>query len=162
MNHPCFGELNTHYIKKSPDVIWERELNLNGQIIEAVLWANQDQILDAAQIDAFAAMTQDLSGLDAHARAHLLATLEADDEFIAYHTDEVENFPGVAAIAPDGEVMPDVFMQAMKLTNIGLWAEAVPDGLVILDYQIDPEHSDQILAVKITDQGKLVAVDWES
>jgi len=50
----------------------------------------------------------------------------------------------------------------MQLTNIGLWAETEPDGQVVLDYQIDPKHSDQILAVKLTANGALVSVDWES
>ena len=54
----------------------------------------------------------------------------------------------------------------MQLTNIGLWAsnpndddEAEP---IVMDYNIDPERSDQILAVKLDLGGKIIGIDWES
>ncbi|ARU05378.1 hypothetical protein CCO03_12380 [Comamonas serinivorans] len=157
MNHPHFGELDTSSIE-GRDVVWERDLVLEGQAVDVALWADAGQVLDPGMLDAFASLLQDLAGVDARARVHLLAELEADDDFITYHTDEGENFPGLAAIAPDGAITPAAFVQAMRLTHASLWA----DGLVVLDYQMDPEHSDQILAVKLDPQGQLQEIAWES
>ena len=157
MQHPYFGTLDTSD-QEGTDVIWERDLSLADQSVDVVLWANQGQALDPAQLDAFAQLLGDLPALDARARGYLTADLHEDDDFIAYHTDAVEAFPALAAIAPDGEISVEDFVRALRLCSIGLWC----DGVVVLDYQIDPEHSDQILAVKLDAQGTLKEVSWES
>ncbi|MEG0920035.1 MAG: DUF2004 domain-containing protein [Comamonas sp.] len=157
MQHPYFGDLDTSD-QDGTDVIWERDLELAGQPVDVALWANENQVLDPAQLDAFALLLEDLPELDAKARGFLTVELNEDDDFIAYHTDEVENFPALAAIAPDGEISIDEFVRALRLCNIGLWC----DGTVVMDYQIDPDHSDQILAVKLDMQGGLKEVAWES
>jgi len=83
MNHSYFGELNTD-IESGTDVIWERDLDLNGRPTKTALWADRGQTLDLRLVDAFAVLLQDLVGLDLRARTHLLESLEADDEFITY------------------------------------------------------------------------------
>ena len=157
MQHPYFGALDTSD-QDGTDVIWERDLELAGQPVDVALWANEELALDPAQLDAFANLLEDLPQLDTNARGFLTAELNEDDDFIAYHTDEVENFPALAAIAPNGEIAIDDFVRAMRLCHIGLWC----DGVVVLDYQIDPDHSDQILAVKLDMHGALKDVSWES
>ena len=159
MQHSYFADLSTADIEGT-DVIWEAERTLGDQTFDITLWADANQQLDGAQLDAFAALIQDLPALDAKARGILQAELDGDDAFMAYHLDEVHNFPALAAIAPDGEISVADFVRAMRLTHIGLWADE--PASVILDFQIDPEHSDQILAVKLDGQGELTAVDWES
>ena len=159
MQHHYFGELDTDDIE-GRDVIWEDERQLNAQTFEICLWADAGQQLDTLQLDAFAALLQDLPALDAQARSHLLAELQTDDEFMRHHLEEVENFPRLAELAPDGDMAAPDFVRAMVLVNIGLWADE--PASVVMDYQIDPEHSDQILAVKLTAQGELTAVHWES
>ena len=157
MQHAYFGELDTSD-QDGNDVIWETELTLGDQAVEVTLWADADQVLDTAQLDAFAKLLQGLPELDAQARVHLAADLNADDSFMAHHTEEVENFPALAAIAPTGEISVADFVRAMRLVSVALFC----DDALTLDYQIDPDHSDQILAVKLNAQGELRAVDWES
>ena len=158
-HHSYFADLSTADIEGT-DVIWEAEATLGDQSFDITLWADADQQLDGAQLDAFAALVQDLPALEAKARAILQAELEGDDAFMAHHLAEVDNFPALAAIAPNGEISVADFVRAMRLTHIGLWANE--PASVILDFQIDPEHSDQILAVKLDGPGELVSVDWES
>ena len=55
----------------------------------------------------------------------------------------------------------------MQLRSISLWCpsydeEEEDDSEVVFDYRIDPETSDQILAVKFDAQGKLELIAWES
>ena len=59
------------------------------------------------------------------------------------------------------QVDAHAFVSAMRLTNIGLWF-TVEGSPVVLDYRLDPEASDQILAVKCDAQGQVVSIDWES
>lgn len=157
MQHPYFGDLDTGD-QDGTDVIWERDLVLAGQPVDVALWADENQVLDSTQLDAFAQLLQDLSALDANARGFLAVDLNEDDGFITYHTDEIESFPALAAIAPDGNISIDDFVRALRLCSISLWS----DGNVVLDYQIDPDHSDQILAVKLDMHGALKEVAWES
>lgn len=52
------------------------------------------------------------------------------------------------------------FKKAIKVSNIGLWIDG--ENLIILDYMIAPEDSDEILAVKFNEDLEIVAIDWES
>ena len=159
MQHAYFGELDTSD-QDGRDVVWEAERTLGDQTIEVLLWADADQALNEADLDAFATLVQDLPALDTKARGFLQAELAQDDSFIRHHTDEVADVPALAAVAPTGEITVADFVRAMRLITIGLWTDQPPS--IVLDYQIDPEHSDQILAVKLDAQGALTAVDWES
>ena len=157
MQHPYFGDLDTSD-QDGTDVIWERDLALAGQSVDVALWADEDQVLDLAQLDAFARLLQDLPALDVNARGFTSLDLREDDGFITYHTDALDSFPALAAIAPDGNISIDDFVRALRLCSIGLWC----DGNVVLDYQIDPDNSGQILAVKLDMHGALKEVAWES
>jgi len=160
--HAYFGELDSNRIRETFDaqgVMWERDLDFNGHLIDTSLWVERGQALNKKLLDAFAALLQNLASVDSQARRHLVEYLNEDDNFITCHMDL--EIPGLAALAADGEVSPDAFVKAMQLTDITLWTQAEPDH-VVLDYRIDPEHSDEILAVKLTAQGELIAIDWES
>ena len=171
LNHPYFGALDTDTLEDT-DVIWEKDLDLQGLQTEAALWADAEQPLNAADLDAFAQLLQDLPALDARARTALVAMLREDRDFIDYHTDALEEgaegLERTAALQTtakaDGkdEVSAEAFAAALQLTHVGLWLSDVGDSPVVMDYQLDPEASDQILAVKCTAQGQVQDIDWES
>ena len=48
----------------------------------------------------------------------------------------------------------------MKVTNIGLWEDG--ENVMIVDYMISPEESDEILAVKFDDSLDIIDISWES
>jgi len=154
MKHTYFGELSMD-INYSDDVIWNKELYLNGWKVEIHVWAEQRQTLDVARLDAFALLLQNLTDVDVRARMHLVDFLKADDKetgYIAYH---MENLPDLAPLG----ISPDAFAQAMQLTHIDLSANT---GEVMLDYKIAPGHSGQILCVHLDAQGDFGEVNWES
>jgi len=70
-----------------------------------------------------------------------------------FHTEELENIPENV----------DDFVAEMQIKPIGLWYSVYEGsiGEVVIDYMIRPEESDEILAVKCSLEGKILAVDWE-
>lgn len=168
--HPFFGPLDTTSIEET-DVIWEAILELNEQPVDTSLWAESGQALEDSRLDTFAHLLEHLPELDARARTALTSYLEDDREFIDYYTDALdegaEGLDSTQALREqaqaDGisQVDASAFVSAMRLTNIGLWF-TVEGSPVVLDYRLDPEASDQILAVKCDAQGQVVSIDWES
>ena len=55
------------------------------------------------------------------------------------------------------------FVAEMQIKSVGLWysIDEASTGEVIIDYTIHPEESYQVLAVKCSLEGKILAVDWE-
>lgn len=70
----------------------------------------------------------------------------------------------IDSLAPNGDaaaVNVDTFVAAMALYRIGLWLSETSSP-VVMDYMIDKEHSDEILALKLTANGQMISIDWES
>jgi hypothetical protein len=164
LNHPFFGNLDTSKLDKV-DVIWSRDFSLADTSFEVCLWAGPGEPLDARMLDALAALLADLPALDARARRFLVEDMAQDKSFIEFYVEDPDDMlPVIEALAPDGDadaVDVGAFVKAMTLMNIGLWPVPVT-GPVVMDYMIDPENSDQILAVKLDENGALVSIDWES
>ncbi|MFT4172469.1 MAG: DUF2004 domain-containing protein [Rhodocyclaceae bacterium] len=166
LNHLYFGLLDTDALKKV-DVIWEQSFFLNDAAFDISLWAGDDPgaPLDAPMLDAFAKLLQNLPALDIYARQQLEKMLAQDKSYIEFHAEELaedsETISKLLAEVDGGEISIQIFAAAMRLTNIGLWLD-VPNAPIIMDYMIDPENSDEILAVKLTAEGQLVSIDWES
>ncbi|MFE7427491.1 DUF2004 domain-containing protein [Streptomyces sp. NPDC057545] len=165
MEHAHFGRVETSALDGT-DVVWESTSQLGDDEVEVQLWAGPSSDPDAEELDAFAACLTDLSALDTAARTALRAYLREDRCFIDYHVEELEDSETVVRLvrdAADEAVGADSFAAAMRLSSVGLWLSGLSDGPpVILDYMVDPELSDQILAVKLTRDGTVVSVDWES
>ena len=79
------------------------------------------------------------------------AYLLEDSEYIDFHREEIEL-----------DLPEDVkeFVQCMKVTNIGFWADG--ENIIIVDYMISPEESDEILAVKFNSNFEIMDIAWES
>ena len=172
VRHSYFQTLSTDDFDGDIDVCWEQELPVGGGSVRVALWAGSDADLTAAALDAFAAFLARLNEADQAARAAIAAYLAEDGEYISLHEEEIED-----AEYPQE---PAAFAQAMRLTNIGLWAsdpnaedDENEDGggggggggqaePIVMDYNIDPERSDQLLAVKFDLDGKITGIGWES
>ena len=159
-HHPYFGQIDL----APPDwVRWESAPIVNGKAVETLLWIESAQQWDIGALDHFAHRAQQLDTLDQQARSRLIDYLTLDDQYMGFHLDELSDGPGVAALvaAHGKQPTPAQFAQAMCLHNIGFWLSS--DGhQVVADYKIDPELSDEILAVKFKPDGDFIAVDWES
>ena len=163
LDHPFFGLCGTAGFT-TEEVCWEKEIAVNGSGVDVALWAPPDapmrNELDKGELDQMADAVQQLATLDEQARRHLLDYLDDDDAFIRHHLEEADAFPRVAELFPSGSTTPPDFAQALQLVQVGLWL-GHPDPIV-MDYMIDPDHSDQVLAVKLGADGSLASIDWES
>ena len=53
----------------------------------------------------------------------------------------------------------------MKVTDIGFWVggeDVDGEDIIIVEYMISPEESDEILAVKFDDSLDIIDISWES
>lgn len=162
IEHPFFGTLGP--LPEVDDVIWEQDIDLgDGKTCDACLWASNRYALEPAALDAYARLLQDLPTLDATARRALCAYLHEDRFYIEDFVENVEESDVLAQLGDDpARVCPEVFVAQMQLHHIGLWPHTEYDTPVVLDYMIDAEASDQILAVKMDLAGQVLDVVWES
>ncbi|MFD8595205.1 DUF2004 domain-containing protein [Kitasatospora sp. NPDC059646] len=165
VEHARFGRLDTG-TTDGPDVIWQGTGQLAGEEVEVLLWAGSAGEPSVGELDLLAARLGDLPALDAAAREALRAHLREDRSFIDFHIDELEGAEAVERLvgAAGGEqVGADAFVAALRPHGIGLWLNGVSAGApVVLDYVFAPDVSDQILAVRMTAEGAVDSVDWES
>ena len=170
--HPLFGQLDTSALDPvegdfwAGDVLWDGFQALNGRQVRLDLWAVNQQVLALPELDALAQSLGRLPELDSSVRQHLERHLAANPMFMDEHAT-----PEALAVYTDwaaqlaalgGQVSVAQFVQHLQLVRVGLYPGQPFGHAIVMDYQIDPEHSDQILAVKLTAQGELTAVDWES
>ena len=170
LNHPFFGSLDTDSMKDI-DVIWEASLEFQNHPVEATLWAEPGQHLETTRLNAFAELVLDLATLDAHARKALVEHLQQDRTFIDYYTDALddaaEGLDSAQALRDQAEkhgqenISAADFVAALQLKDLGLWCTQ-QGSPVVLDYRLDPDASDQILAVKCDALGRVITIDWES
>ena len=162
INHGFFGELD---LKNGLDdgfgfsddviVLWEEEVN--G--INTTLWYAKSIKITTEMLDVFSNFLTNFGNNDEIARKALEAYLLEDSEYIDFHREEIEL-----------DLPEDVkeFVQCMKVTNIGFWVggEGGEDGdgedIIIVDYMISPEESDEILAVKFNSNFEIMDIAWES
>ena len=172
MHHPHFGALDTNQLASEYDTLWTREQVLGALDCAPVrlqLWAKCNQTLSTARLDALAHSLSRLPELDVLARAQLTIYLQDDPSFIEAHCE-----PDALAVYTDwarqfaalGEVAVSDFVRALVLCRVGLYASEDDftngDERILMDYKIDPAHSDQILAVRLNQDGGFGTINWES
>ena len=159
INHGFFGELD---LKNGLDdgfgfsddviVLWEEEVN--G--INTTLWYAKSIKITTEMLDVFSNFLTNFGNNDEIARKALEAYLLEDSEYIDFHREEIEL-----------DLPEDVkeFVQCMKVTDIGFWVggeDGDGEDIIIVDYMISPEESDEILAVKFNSNFEIMDIAWES
>ena len=159
INHEFFGELD---LKNGLDdgfgfsddviVLWEEEVN--G--INTTLWYVKSIKITTEILDVFSNFLTNFGNNDEIARKALEAYLLEDSEYIDFHREEIE---------PDLPENVKEFVQCMKVTDIGFWVggeDVDGEDIIIVDYMISPEESDEILAVKFNSNFEIMDIAWES
>ena len=159
INHEFFGELD---LKNGLDdgfgfsddviVLWEEEVN--G--INTTLWYVKSIKITTEILDVFSNFLTNFDNNDEIARKALEAYLLEDSEYIDFHREEIE---------PDLPEDVKEFVQCMKVTDIGFWVggeDVDGEDIIIVDYMISPEESDEILAVKFNSNFEIMDIAWES
>ena len=159
INHGFFGELDLKNglddgLGFSDDVIvlWEEEVN--G--INTTLWYDKSIKITTEILDVFSNFLTNFGNNDEIARKALEAYLLEDSEYIDFHREEIE---------PDLPEDVKEFVQCMKVTDIGFWVggeDGDGEDIIIVDYMISPEESDEILAVKFNSNFEIMDIAWES
>ena len=159
INHEFFGELDLKNglddgLGFSDDVIvlWEEEVN--G--INTTLWYDKSIKITTEMLDVFSNFLTNFGNNDEIARKALEAYLLEDSEYIDFHREEIE---------PDLPEDVKEFVQCMKVTDIGFWVggeDGDGEDIIIVDYMISPEESDEILAVKFNSNFEIMDIAWES
>ena len=97
----------------------------------------------------FEKFLKEFDTIEEKARKALKAYIEENFEYFSFYVEKLENIPDLVA--------------GMQIKSVGLWysIDEASTGEVIIDYTIHPEESYQVLAVKCSLEGKILAVDWE-
>ncbi|GAA2416020.1 DUF2004 domain-containing protein [Streptomyces pulveraceus] len=165
IDHPYFGHLEVPSVDET-EVIWEGTATLGSSEVEIRLWADPNFGLDTGELDAFATHLTHLPARDTAARAAIREDLQQDRYFIDHHTDELDDAEVIKHLTREANGEPisvDAFTTAMHPVRIGLWhPTGKVEAQVIMDYTIDAAASDELLAVKVTRDGTVASVDWES
>ena len=148
IKHAYFGELNTEELD-GYDVLWEENIPYkNGNIIVFFWFCGKDD-LSLERLDSFEKFLKEFDTIEEKARKALKVYIEEDFKYFSFYVEKLENIPD--------------FVAEMQIKSIGLWysIDEASTGEVIIDYTIPPEESYQVLAVKCSLEGKILAVDWE-
>ena len=156
ITHPYFGTLDTSIIQEDfdPDVLWEQKVTfqeLNAPV-EFNLWLAKKEEISKERLDLFEQFIKHFPERDQQARKALKSYLEQDSEYIDFHIDELEL---------EVPTSIDDFVTAMKIHHVALWY-CLSKAEITVDYMIDPDQSDEILAVRFNLDGSFSSIAWES
>ena len=148
LKHAYFGELNTEGLDDY-DVLWQGKIPYKNESVIVYFWFYEKDNLSSERLDSFEKFLKDFDAIEEKARKALKAYIEGNFKCFSFYVEKLENIPD--------------FVAGMQIKSVGLWysIDEAFTGEVIIDYTIHPEESYQVLAVKCSLEGKILAVDWE-
>ena len=148
LEHPYFGKLNTEGLDDY-DILWEENIPYKNGTVSVGFWFCGKDNLSVERLDSFEKFLKDFDAIDGKARKALKAYIDENFEYFSSYLEKLENIPN--------------FVAEMQIKSVGLLysIDEASTGEVIIDYMIHPEESYQVLAVKCSLEGKILAVDWE-
>lgn len=156
--HSYFGELNFDDL-----CIWENETavpQINNNPIEILLWVDDEDTKPTTEfLEKSANHFKNIEKLHQKAVIELVNYLNDDDDFVNCHVDECD-LPALTALIDNDDLTNENFVKLLQLQSVSSWYGK--DCQIVMDYMIDPEQSDQILAVKFDLDGNFNKVSWES
>ncbi|MBF0714623.1 DUF2004 domain-containing protein [Gemella sp. GH3] len=152
INHKFFGELNLEkglndYDLDDTIILWEKYVNE----INTTLWYDKNFPITLDFLDDLNNFLNNFDEYDEKARKELEKYLSEDNEYIVFHREEI----GLDLPEDIGK-----FVECMKITSIGFWIAG--ENVIIVDYMISQENSDEILSVKFDNNFEIVDIVWES
>lgn len=152
--HHYFGKIEADVTDY--EVVWEGELHYKEEEIPVDLWLGQEDKLSGKKLDAFAEFLEKFAEKEVQARAQILHYLQNTDQgYFQYHVEKMqEEVP---------QSLP-AFVEALELMAVSLWHTPEQDEAsdIVVDYMIDPNESEEILAVHFRLDGSIAEVAWES
>jgi hypothetical protein len=160
MTHPVLGAVE---VDDTVGPSWRAGVELAGRPVE-LGFDPGDEPLDAGQVDTLAEVAGRLADLDRAARAAMLRDYVADLDsegaggYLIHHVDELGEERVAAALGIPTPVDPERFVGALRLVHIAVQ----PDEPMVLDYTIDADLTNYVLAVGVDEDGQVVSINTES
>jgi hypothetical protein len=158
------NKLKLPYFKEEIDIQnlqdeYETEFEFNDKEVDVFL--NEMQIADKEQLDIIKNVLENISEFDKQNRGLISENFENKNgltfEYLSYHLEELkEEFEDIVDFNETEISNMEKLLRLLKVTTISFYSD-----LVVFDYCLDDEISDQLLAVKMDRQKKL-SLDWES
>ena len=138
---------------------YDTDFEYNGKEIDIFL--NEMQVADKEQFTIIKNVLENLPEFDNQNRSFITNDFENKNgntfEYLSYHLEELEDDFEEIIDSDDTEINNlKKLMNLLKITTISFYSD-----LVIFDYCLDDEISDQLLVVKMNRQ-KNLSIDWES
>ena len=157
-------KLKLPYFKQEIDIQnlqdeYDTDFEYNGKEINIFL--NEMQVADKEQFTIIKNVLENLPEFDNQNRNFITNDFENKNgntfEFLSYHLEELEDDFEEIIDSNDTEINNlKKLMNFLKITTISFYSD-----LVVFDYCLDDEISDQLLVVKMNRQ-KNLSIDWES
>ena len=148
IEHPYFGKLNTEGLDDY-DILWEENIPCKNGSVRVKFWFCGKDDLSIERLDLFEKFLKDFDAVNEKVCKALKVYIEENFEYFSSYLEKLEDISD--------------FVARMQIKSVGLWysIDEASTGEVIIDYTIHPEESYQVLAVKCSLEGKILAVDWE-
>ena len=146
---------------------WESELPWAGGMIDLDI-TFEGAVMGQHTLDRLARYVTDLAVFDQQARTAMRAEVDGDEDsavrgYVEHHLDEPDLIRPALGLDVNSEVSIDVFLTALRLVRVGLYASAdVSSHEAIFDYTIDPDNTQYFLVVRFDDDGQVHEISMES
>jgi hypothetical protein len=160
MTHPVLGEVEVDDVAGPT---WQANVVVAGSPVE-LSFDPGEAPLDPGQVDVLAGVAERLVEFDRAARAAMLRDYVEDFEsegaggYLVHHVEELGDEAVAAALGVATPLDAERFVRALRLVNVAVCA----DEPMVLDYTIDKELTNYVLAVSIDSTGDVVGISTES
>lgn len=164
IEHDYFGIVAD---EASGGLYWEDTLELDDQVVGATLFADDQNAVTDAALDAAATIIRSLDGLDARARDALIAQLSVREsvttQYIDRSVDDLGDSLLDVLVHNSGDIAMDV-LRSLQLVHLTLFPEksGKDESFARFDYSIDPDETEALLSVSFDVRGDVVAVELEA
>jgi hypothetical protein len=148
------------------DNVWETGIEWAGRDIQVDLWFD-GATMNSSVLGSVARFATDAAGFDRLARLAMREDWGQQGstvrDYLEHHFDDLGTDERVAALGPaDREsIDADTFISRVHLVRIGLYPNK-PDRCAVFDYTTGRELTDNLIAVKFDDRGKVTEIAMES
>lgn len=155
---PYFGKLNKQSLQDEYDV----EIEFKDRKIDIFL--NEMLVMKQENIEIIKSKLSDLFKTDDHVRAYISEEFESHEngsvtfDYLSFYLESWEEYDLEEVINLDDTELNNLkkIKNLLRLENISIYSD-----LMVFDYFINSEISDQILAVKVDYKDKY-CISWES
>ncbi|GAA2639657.1 hypothetical protein GCM10010399_86380 [Dactylosporangium fulvum] len=164
LTHAILGDVE--FDPERDDNVWETSIEWASRTVRVDLWFH-GATMNSSALTSVARFAVDVAGFDQLARLAMREDWSQEGsavrDYLDHHLDDLGADERSAALGTeDGRSMDaDTFLSRMHLTRIGLYPDTA-DSCAVFDYTTGSELTDNLIAVKFDDGGKVIEIAMES